>query len=74
MLKSVLLYHVVSGKVLAKDVVTLTEAATVNGQKVAINSASGVLLNGTSNVVKTDILASNGVIHVIDTVLMPSAQ
>ncbi len=73
-LKGVLLYHVVSGKVLAKDVVTLTEATTVNGQKVGINSASGVVLNGSSNVIKTDILASNGVIHVIDTVLMPSAQ
>ncbi len=73
-LKSVLLYHVVSGAVLAKDVVTLSEAATLNGQKVSINSASGVVLNGSSNVVKTDILASNGVIHVIDTVLMPPAK
>ncbi len=73
-LKSVLLYHVVSGKVLAKDVVTLTEATTVNGQAVGINSASGVVLNGSSNVIKTDVLASNGVIHVIDTVLMPSAK
>jgi uncharacterized surface protein with fasciclin (FAS1) repeats len=73
-LKNVLLFHVVSGKVMAKDVVALTEAPTANGQKVSINTANGVVLNGTSNVVKTDIPASNGVIHVIDTVLLPAAK
>ena len=45
-LKNVLLFHVVSGKVLAKDVVTLTEATTLNGQKVSISGVSGVVLNG----------------------------
>ena len=73
-LKNVLLFHVVSGKVMAKDVVTLTEAPTANGQSVSVNTANGVVLNGTSNVVKTDIPASNGVIHVIDTVLLPAAK
>jgi uncharacterized surface protein with fasciclin (FAS1) repeats len=73
-LKSVLLYHVVSGKVLAKDVVGLTEATTVNGAKIAIDAKNGVVLNGTSKVVKTDIAASNGVIHVIDTVLLPPTK
>ena len=69
-LKSILLYHVVSGEVMATDVVKLTEAATVNGQKVAIDATKGVRVNGAS-VIKADVKASNGVIHVIDTVLLP---
>jgi len=69
-LKSILLYHVVSGEVMAADVVKLTEAATVNGQMVAIDATKGVRVNG-ANVVKADVKASNGVIHVIDTVLLP---
>ncbi len=73
-LKSVLLFHVVSGKVLASNVVTLSEAMTLNGQKVSINSEKGVVLNGSSNVVKTDVIAMNGVIHVIDTVLLPHSK
>ena len=69
-LKAVLTYHVVSGKVMAADVVKLKEAKTVNGQMVTIDAKDGVKVND-AKVVKTDIEASNGVIHVIDTVLMP---
>jgi uncharacterized surface protein with fasciclin (FAS1) repeats len=69
-LKSVLLYHVVPGKVLAADVVKLKTAKTALGQSVQIDAAKGVRLEN-ANVVKTDIAASNGVIHVIDTVIMP---
>ncbi len=73
-LKAILLYHVVSGSVMAADVVTLNEATTVNGATIAIAVGdAGVVLNGTTNVVTTDISASNGVIHVIDSVLMPPA-
>ena len=72
MLISILKYHVVSGKVLASDVVKLNSATTVEGQDVSIKVMNGsVFLNGSSKVLKTDIAASNGVIHVIDTVLMP---
>ncbi len=71
-LASILTYHVVSGKVKAKDVVSLTEAKTVQGDKVNIMvKDGGVVLNGNSNVVSTDITTSNGVIHVIDTVILP---
>ncbi len=71
-LKSILLYHVVAGKVMADTVVTLTSADTVNGAPVTINVTDGkVFLNDTAEVILTDVEASNGVIHVIDTVLMP---
>jgi len=74
-LRAVLTYHVVAGEVLAADVVGLTEATTVNGADIEIAVEDGnVVLNGTSTVVVTDILATNGVIHVIDTVLLPPAQ
>lgn len=69
-LQAVLTYHVVSGKVMAADVVKLKDAKTVNGQTVMIDTKDGVKVND-AKVVKTDIDASNGVIHVIDTVLMP---
>jgi uncharacterized surface protein with fasciclin (FAS1) repeats len=70
---AILTYHVVPGKVKAADVVKLSEAKTVNGQDVAITVAdSGVQIND-ANVVKTDIGASNGVIHVIDTVIIPAS-
>ena len=72
-LVAILTYHVVPGKVKAADVVKLSEAKTVNGQAVAITVAdSGVQIND-ANVIKTDIGASNGVIHVIDTVILPSS-
>ncbi len=69
-LTAVLTYHVVSGKVMAKDVVKLKEAKTVQGQSVKIDASSGVKVNQ-SAVIATDVPATNGVIHVIDTVLMP---
>lgn len=70
-LTSILTYHVVAGNVKAADVIKLTSAKTVNGQSVTIKTVDGkVLING-STVVKADIAATNGTIHVIDTVLMP---
>ena len=73
-LTAILTYHVVAGKVMAADVMTLDgkTAATVNGATVAISTQNGVKLNGTSTVVTTDIACTNGVIHVIDTVLLPA--
>src|SRR5690606_29598712 len=74
-LKSILLYHVVSGKVMASDVVTLTSADTVQGQPVTIKVEDGkVFLNDAVEVIITDVEASNGVIHVIDSVLLPAAE
>jgi uncharacterized surface protein with fasciclin (FAS1) repeats len=72
-LSAILTYHVVAGKVMAETVMTLDaqEAATVNGAHVKISTSNGVVLNGASTVVKTDVECTNGVIHVIDTVLMP---
>ncbi len=69
-LSAVLTYHVVSGTVLAKDVGGLKSAKTLQGAELAIDTSSGVKVGG-ANVVATDIMASNGVIHVVDTVLMP---
>lgn len=70
-LQKILKYHVVSGKVMAKDVVKLKSAKTVQGQNFAVKSMNGKVMIDSSMVTKTDIAASNGVIHVIDTVLMP---
>ncbi|MFV0543725.1 MAG: fasciclin domain-containing protein [Marinicella pacifica] len=71
-LTAILTYHVVSGKVYAKDVVELSSATTVEGSDIAIEVKDGqVIIDGNSTVIKTDIKASNGVIHVIDQVLMP---
>ena len=71
-LSDILLYHVVSGKVMAADVVKLTSAATVLGKDVTITVKDGkVFLNNTVQVIITDIVTSNGVIHVIDAVLLP---
>lgn len=70
-LTKILTYHVVSGKVMAADVVGLKSATTVQGQDLQITAEEGkVKING-ANVVQTDIEASNGVIHVVDTVLLP---
>jgi uncharacterized surface protein with fasciclin (FAS1) repeats len=69
-LQAILTYHVVSGTVLAADVTT-GDVPTVEGSSIAVDTSMGVVLNGTSNVTATDILASNGVIHVIDAVLLP---
>lgn len=70
-LTAVLTYHVVSGNVMAADVVNLTEAATVSGANIAIDASNGVKIND-ATVVTADIAATNGVIHVIDTVLLPN--
>lgn len=69
-LAAVLKYHVVAGKVKAADVVKLKSAKTLNGKSVVIDTTGGVKVNG-AKVIKTDIECSNGVIHVIDTVLIP---
>lgn len=69
-LKEVLTYHVVPGKVMAADVIKLASAKTVQGQNVSITTINGVKVDG-ANVIKTDIETDNGVIHVIDTVILP---
>jgi len=69
-LTKVLTYHVVAGKVLASDVAKLSQAKTVEGQSVKFDTSSGVKVDGAS-VVKADIQCSNGVIHVIDSVILP---
>ena len=70
-LKGILTYHVVAGKVMAADVVKLKSATTVNGQSVKIMAKGGKVMVDNANVVKTDIECSNGVIHVIDAVILP---
>lgn len=70
-LTNILLYHVVSGKVMAADVVNLTSAETINGTDVQIMVKDGNVFLNDAQVIITDIEASNGVIHVIDTVLLP---
>jgi uncharacterized surface protein with fasciclin (FAS1) repeats len=70
-LTKVLTYHVVPGKVMAADVVKLKQAKTVEGQNITIDTKSGVKVDS-ANVIKTDIQASNGVIHVIDSVILPN--
>jgi uncharacterized surface protein with fasciclin (FAS1) repeats len=73
-LKAILLLHVVPGSVMAADVVKLKEAKTAGGSTVKISTDGGVKVGtakGMSNVTKTDIKASNGVIHVIDAVILP---
>jgi uncharacterized surface protein with fasciclin (FAS1) repeats len=69
-LTKVLTYHVVPGTVMAADVVKMSSAKTVQGQSVAIDTRGGVKVDN-ANVVKTDIVATNGVIHVIDAVILP---
>lgn len=70
-LTAILTYHVVPGKVMAKDVVTMTEATTVNGANLTIKTEDAKVMVDMTHVTKTDIETSNGVIHVIDSVLMP---
>ena len=69
-LTAILTYHVVAGKVMASDVMSLTSAKTVQGGEVKIDTTDGVMINN-AKVVQADIECSNGVIHVIDSVLMP---
>ena len=70
-LVKVLTYHVVPGKVMAKDVVKLTKAKTVEGSEVTIAVSGGSVSVDNAKVIKTDIVSSNGVIHVIDAVILP---
>lgn len=74
-LRAVLLYHVVPGKVVAADVLKLNgrEVKTLEGGKVKIKTKDGVMIDN-ARVVKTDVITSNGVIHVIDTVIMPKMK
>ena len=71
-LVSILTYHVVPGNVYAADVVKLSSATTVNGSDVSIQVKDGAVFVDNATVVKTDIGASNGVIHVIDAVILPN--
>jgi uncharacterized surface protein with fasciclin (FAS1) repeats len=70
-LAAILTYHVVPGKVMAADVVKVKEARTVQGSSLKIHTGGGKVMVDGATVVKTDIAASNGVIHVIDSVVMP---
>ena len=70
-LKGILTYHVVAGTVLAKDVVNLKTAKTVNGQELKITVKDGTVMVDNAKVTTTDIMCSNGVIHVIDAVMLP---
>ncbi|WP_242482644.1 fasciclin domain-containing protein [Thiocystis violacea] len=69
-LTAILTYHVVPGKVMAADVAGLKSATTVQGSRITVDTSDGVKVDG-ATVIKTDILASNGVIHVIDSVISP---
>jgi uncharacterized surface protein with fasciclin (FAS1) repeats len=70
-LEKVLLYHVVNGKKTSKEVMTLTSVKTVQGTDVTIKVKNGKIMADNAQIVTTDIPTSNGVIHVIDTVMMP---
>ncbi len=70
-LTNILLYHVVPGRVLAEDVVKLTEAETALGQKVTIKVEDGKVFVDNAQVIVTDIKTTNGVIHVINAVILP---
>lgn len=71
-LVAILTYHVISGEVPAATVVTLNEATTVEGSTISIEAKDGsVMLNGNTKVIITDVHCSNGIIHAVDTVLMP---
>lgn len=81
-LAAILTYHVVPGQVLAADVIAAVEAGggefratTVNGAEIVVTVVDGmVMLNGTATVTATDLLAGNGVVHVIDSVILPPAE
>ena len=73
-LTAILTYHVVAGNVMAADVVKLTEAKTLNGMMVKVKVNGGTVMINDATVTSADIAASNGVIHVIDSVLLPPAN
>ncbi|MCB2134099.1 MAG: fasciclin domain-containing protein, partial [Rhodobacteraceae bacterium] len=72
-LTAVLTYHVIAGKVMSGDLSDGMQAATVNGAEVTITTADGAKVNG-ANITGADIEASNGVIHVIDAVILPPSN
>ena len=72
-LVAILTYHVVSGEVMAADVVTLTEATSLQGDTIAISASEASVMVDEASVVATDIEASNGVIHVINAVIVPNS-
>ena len=74
MLRRVLMYHVVPGKMMAADVVKISSAKAVSGDMLSIKVNGGTVMVDQARVVKTDIAASNGVIHVVDTVLLPPGE
>jgi uncharacterized surface protein with fasciclin (FAS1) repeats len=73
-LAAVLTYHVLPGAVMAADVAKLTEAKTVNGKMVDVHATGGSVMINSAHVVTADIPASNGVIHVIDSVILPPSN
>jgi uncharacterized surface protein with fasciclin (FAS1) repeats len=73
-LKNVLLYHVVSGKVSSKEVVDLDKATTLNGSDLKIKTSDGKVMINDAQVTSADVMASNGIIHVIDKVLLPPTK
>jgi uncharacterized surface protein with fasciclin (FAS1) repeats len=73
-LVAILTYHVVSGQVNASEAAKLTSAKTVNGQSLKVSASDGKVMINDANVVKPDIMCSNGVIHVVDTVLLPETK
>jgi uncharacterized surface protein with fasciclin (FAS1) repeats len=70
-LAAILTYHVVPGEVMAADVVTMSEADTVNGKPLSIKAEGGAVMVNDATVTQADVDASNGVIHVVDTVILP---
>ena len=73
-LAAILSYHVVAGKVTSEEVVKLTSAESVSGKKIDIKTSDGKVMVDGATVIKADVMAKNGVIHVIDTVMMPPAE
>ena len=73
-LRAILTYHVVAGDVPAAKIIGLSSAKTLNGQDLKITASGGKVMINTAHVLKADIPASNGVIHVIDTVILPNTQ
>jgi uncharacterized surface protein with fasciclin (FAS1) repeats len=73
-LRRILTYHVVSGRVSSSEVVKLRSAKAVSGDTIDITTNGGTVMVDNARVVKTDVAASNGVIHVIDTVILPDAR
>jgi uncharacterized surface protein with fasciclin (FAS1) repeats len=73
-LQGILTYHVIPGRLLAEDVVGLRSAKTAQGQEVTISLKGGEAMVDNARIVQTDIVASNGVIHVIDSVILPKAD